>query len=122
MEILLGEKKVLYNGNIVGISDEPVIFKISQLIFEINIYDDILKSEPRVFTEIAENNERMIINLVNFDNSLGRGNIKPLILGTLNGRELLFSFKVYSSHNSNNLNKITTYSLEYTFYSGKKVL
>ena len=120
MEILLGEKKVLYNGTIVGISGEPVIFKISSLIFEINITDDLLISNSRVLTKITKDNERMIINLINFDNSLGRGNIKPLVLGHLGGEELLLSFKVYSSHN-NDFDKITTYSLEYTFYSGEKV-
>jgi hypothetical protein len=57
----------------------------------------------------------LILNLINFNNKIGQGNVEPLNIGTLDNRELFLSFRVTSG------NEIFARTLDYTFYLGKVV-
>lgn len=64
----------------------------------------------------AEDVKGLKINIYNSDSIHGAGIVKPIYIGSLDGRELWLayrSFKVSSEHDS--------WSLEYVFYKGDEV-
>lgn len=96
MNIKIGEYDVHSNGTVIGLFNEPVTFSIENLNFEFNFKNDKENKEQKVNSEIAPDGTKLVLNFTNFNNSLGSGNITPYKVGTLNHRELLLNFRVYS--------------------------
>jgi hypothetical protein len=98
MKIKVGKYEVLESGTIVGNENESIDFAIAEDIgFTIRIVftTDSELTEPHIN---AENYDKVGAKLtfINFDNSIGIGNIVPVQIGTLNGKEFLLNYRVYS--------------------------
>jgi hypothetical protein len=116
MKIKVGKYDVLESGTIVGNENEPIDFSIAEDIgFTIRIVfgTDSEQTEPQIN---AENYDKVGAKLTfnNFDNSIGIGNVIPLQIGTLNHRELLLNYRVYSLNKGGKI-------FHYTWLLGEEV-
>jgi len=116
MKIKVGNYDVLNSGTIVSIENEPIDFSIAEdigftirIIFKTNTEEKepIIKAEK--FDKVGAE-----LTFWNFNNSIGIGNVTPLNIGSLNSRELLLNYRVYS------LNKGGK-TLHYTWLLGEEV-
>lgn len=116
MEIKVGDYDVHKEGTIIGNENEPIDFifnKTTGFIIRISFIQDTKNKETRVDAETFDKKGGHL-KFTNFNNSLGIGNTAPLKIGTLNYRELLLNYRVYSI---DNLAK----TFHYTWLLGKEV-
>lgn len=95
MKIKIGEYEVLGNGTIVSNTKSPIIFEIEGLTFEITFEDKPTTEEVYMKPTVSETGDRMLLNFVNFDSPLGAGNMNPIKLATIKGRELFLNCRIY---------------------------
>lgn len=84
LKIKTGNTEIISNG-VVHLSEPKVRFELDGLII---IYNFIIDSGETRFSAEVINNE-MIISLFNFSNTLGEGLLKPIEIGTFQGKPLL---------------------------------
>ncbi len=116
MEIKVGEYDVFKDGTIVATENQTIDFVFveeTDFIIRIVFKTNSTNNEPNI---IAENlgSAGAQLNFINFNNSFGIGNTAPIIIGTLNDRELYLNYMVYA------LNKGGK-SFQYTWLLGKEV-
>ena len=92
LKISTGGNEVIATGT-VHLSEPEVKFELANLIIKYKFVID--SGEPRYTGEIVNN--EMVISLHNFNNSLGEGILKPIEIGTLNGRDLLATCYVHTT-------------------------
>lgn len=122
LEVKFGEKiRVFESGTLIQYKQENLTFELkgendtkNPIQVEVRFVNDFEKKETRMFFENGGANH-LIMNLENFDNKIGHGNIEPLRIGTLDNNELYFSFRVTSG------NENFPRTFEYTFYLGEEV-
>lgn len=107
--------EIFDSGTIISFRNESIIFYLTDdlkitLSFINDPSNQSQKMNPRPI-----NNKEMILELTNFNNSLGTGTTEPLKLGTLNNRVLYLNFVVYSL----GINSQKTFN--YTWYLGEEV-
>ncbi|MBC3336611.1 hypothetical protein HU732_09930 [Pseudomonas proteolytica] len=72
----------------------PIDFVVAGLKFRIAFKDDFSSPTSRYVSEIID--QTLVLNLYNFNNSLGEGVLEPLIIATTNGRDIALTFYVFS--------------------------
>jgi hypothetical protein len=116
MEIKVGNYDVFKDGTIVGNENEPIDFIIiKELGFTIRIVfssDSNIKDAQIKATEFDK--VGALLTFVNFNNSIGIGNIEPLLIGHFNNRELFLNYRVYSLEKGGK-------TFHYTWLLGKEV-
>lgn len=98
MKIKVGEFEVFASGSIVGNNDESIDFIIDENInymVRLTFVDDsTIQGDSAKAKKIGTNG--IEITFINYNSSLGTGNIIPLKLGFVNGKELYFNYRIYS--------------------------
>lgn len=72
----------------------PIDFVVAGLKFRIAFKDDSSSQTSRYVSEIID--QTLVLNLYNFNNSLGEGVLEPLVIASTNGRNIAITFYVYS--------------------------
>jgi hypothetical protein len=115
MEIKVGNYDVIKDGTIVGNENEPIDFIFIKeigftirLVFEtdLNIKGPEIKASE--FGKVGA-----LMTFVNFNNSIGIGNVDPIKIGNFNKRELFLNYRVYSLEKGGK-------SFHYTWLLGKE--
>ena len=107
MDIFTGEYKVLYSGTFHAIAAEKTSFIIADLIIKF-VFEDREGEKPEVKT--SSDGKTATFTFINFYDALGAGNVSPVKLGTLDNKELYFSYRISA------LEKRDLRSFEYTIY------
>lgn len=116
MEIKVGQFDVLKDGTIVGNENEPIDFIfIKEIGFTIRVFfrtDKTIKG-PKIHADKFEK-AGALLTFYNFNNSIGIGNVEPIVVGVFNTRQLLLNYRVYSLDKGGK-------SFHYTWLLGKEV-
>lgn len=117
IKIKIGELDVYEKGSLIntdGKNIEILLGSKHQFTAEFKFSTDTENKETR-FEAYNINKIGIGLNFINFNNSLGTGNVKPVKVGWLEGRSLFLNFRVYG------INKVQGYIFEYTWLLGKTV-
>jgi len=113
MKIYTKDKEILDTGLIITFKNEPVIFELSEnLKYTVILKDDATIEGQHVQPKVISN-EELMLTLINFNNSLGAGNIEPLKLGVMDGKTIYLNFIVYA------MSKEAQKTLQYTWFKDK---
>ncbi|WP_299150985.1 DUF6864 domain-containing function [uncultured Dokdonia sp.] len=117
IKIKIGDLDVYHKGSLVnptGDNLEITMGSHSDFTAEFEFKKDSNNEDTRIE---AFQIERTGIGLrfINFNNTLGTGNVTPLRVGWLEGRSIFLNYRVYP------INSEEGYILEYTWLLGKKV-
>jgi hypothetical protein len=115
-KILIGELEVYESGNIVSTEKKILITLQSENPFTLEVELSFPEEEKETKMEAYQIEQVGIgIRLINFNNSLGTGNIKPMKIGWFNGRSLFINYRLIP------INKNEGGVFNYTFLLGKIV-
>jgi len=114
IKISTGNYDVIDSGTVINIVNETIEFVISDLTYVIEFRNDSEKANNPVEKEVI-NNRSLRLVFYNYNNSLGTGNLNPVAIGTIKGRRLFISYRVYAL--SDNSGK----AFHYTFLLEKEV-
>lgn len=92
LKVTTSNYEVIASG-LVHLTEPELTFNLANLILKFNFKSG--SDGTRVDAEVIDG--ALIINLYNFDNSLGQGKIEPIEIGTLGGRRLFSTFYVNTS-------------------------
>lgn len=106
--VTAGGKQLIESG-VIHLDVNEVTFQVRNLYFVFKFIAD--KDNTRYESEVDSENNRLLFNLYNFNNSLGQGLLSPAQVGTLGGKKLYVSWFVHSIDIENNLR-----SFQYAFY------
>lgn len=113
VETKTGNYEIIASGQFILLSEGESSISITKggekLKFTFLFKEDDSK-EPKLQNDLISDKE-LSFSFFNFNNSLGLGNTVPLEVGSLDGKKLLFSYRVFSLTDKN------LRTLEYTFYS-----
>mgnify|MGYP001369193571 CR=1 FL=1 len=116
MKIKVGNYDILDSGTIVGNLNEPIDFIIDEnvdftvrLVFE---NDSAQTNHSRRAEKFGRNGVQLIFT--NYNNSLGTGNVTPVLIGKYNKRELYLNFRIYPLESAGK-------HIHYTWLLGKEV-
>lgn len=114
-KIKIGEYDVISSGEILTHDNHDISFDFESIMFTFSFVCDENKEKSKLNAHVDENNKNHLhIELINFDNSLGRGLINPIEVGELEGKKLYIQFIV------SNLETKSTRIFEYTWLTNKK--
>jgi hypothetical protein len=117
IKIKIGELDVYEKGSLVNTTGENLEIALGsdhQFIALFEFTKDLEKTETRIEPFQIER-IGIGIKFINFNNTLGTGNINPLNLGWLEGRRIFLNYRVFP------INDEKGYIFEYTWLLGKKV-
>jgi hypothetical protein len=113
--------KVFDSGTVIQFSHEHLVLELKGVVditapifLEIRFLISKENSEALIKLENGGTN-RLIINLTNYNNRTNHGNVEPIRIGTLDSKELFFSFRVTSA------GETFPKTFAYTFYLGEEV-
>lgn len=95
MEILVGDYEVYKSGTVIGVKGQPMSFHIENLIITFEFVTDSEQPKLTVKTDIISSTHLKLI-FINFDDTLGAGNIKPVRLGNLGEKGLYLQYRIYT--------------------------
>ncbi|MFT5760920.1 MAG: hypothetical protein ACI8WA_000021 [Polaribacter sp.] len=113
----IGELDVYEKGSLINPNKENIEISLGskfQFLAEFKFTADIENKETRLEPYKLEK-VGIGLNFVNFNNSLGTGNVNPIRVGWLEGRNLFFNYRVFGINNDKGV------IFEYTWLLGKKV-
>ena len=117
MEVNLSSKnhKIIVSGTVCSFEDDPVIisFGTGANKLEITLSFEDTDSKELEQKTIVHSKKKLELKLLNFNNSLGNGNISPLYIGNLEDKDLFLTYRIYKLDNS----KIR--HIHYTIYQEK---
>lgn len=105
-------KEVISTGTVNVFDQKDLQFTFDDMKIVMEFIDD--KGEQKLNGEAIEE-KTLKLTLHNFNNSLGVGTTKPLVIGSINSKKLYMSFVVYS------LSSDSLKTVHYTFYLGEEV-
>ena len=105
--IKIGNMDVLQSGTVIGVINQPIEIMIDDLTIEFVFEDG--KDLKQIAKPESINNKHLRLTLINFNNSLGTGNMEPLAIGSYANKHLYLSYRIYSL--GENVGK----TLHYTF-------
>lgn len=122
LKINLGEEiDVFESGSLIQFKDEPIMFRLKgdidlvEVTVELRLsYTGGKDSKPSMEFENGGENH-LIIELFDFIDIINHGNIEPIIIGSLDNRELYFSYRITAAA------KDFANTIIYTFYLGKEI-
>ena len=92
INIKVGDLSLIDSGSIIVPEGLPIHFFIKDLEYVFTFSNDD-EGKPHTKT-ISNTGNKLEIEFVNFNDSIGVGNIKPLPMGRLEGQELLLMLRV----------------------------
>lgn len=96
LKVTTGKYEVISSG-VVHTTETEVKFELANLTYTFRLKDD--SGEKRYDGEdVGENS--LVINLYNFNSSMGEGKIEPVEIGNLGGRRLFVTWFVTSLQNN----------------------
>jgi len=95
MKISVGDYEVYESGTVIGVLGQPITFRIENLSYTLEFVTDSEQPKLTVKTEALSSTHLKIV-FVNFDDSLGAGNIKPIKFGNLGERDLCLQYRIYT--------------------------
>lgn len=109
MNIKTGDYKIITSGTVISFNLEPLFFDLAP---DFKVRLKFLFEGDRTKNSLRFEVENLVLNilLINFNNSLGIGNTPVLPLGSIDGKEILLNFVVYS------LSEESPKTVHYTFY------
>lgn len=109
LSVIVGDKELLTSGVVHLQNQKEISFRLANLNFIFRFTSDTDK--PRFTGEMVE--DKLILNLFNFKNSLGEGRLDPVQIGTFESRKLYVTWYV-------NTVEVETDSriFQYAFYLG----
>ena len=116
MEIKVGQYDVLKDGTIISNENEPIDFVfIKEIGFTIRVFfkTELSINDPKIQAEKFDK-VGALLTFYNFDNSIGIGNVEPMLVGAFNNRQLFLNYRVYSLDKGGK-------SFHYTWLLGKEV-
>jgi hypothetical protein len=116
MKIKVGDFDVYESGSVVGNDNEPIDFIIDATVdFTVRLAFVTDTNQKEHSAKADKFGQRGVqITFINYNNSLGTGNITPLKLGRLNGRELFLNYRIYCLDKGGK-------HIHYTWLLGKEV-
>jgi hypothetical protein len=121
VKISFGQKiKVFDTGTVIQYNHENIVLELTgqidhaTLFFEFRFQTNNENQDVQINLENGGAN-RLIFNLINFENRINHGNVEPAKLGTLDNKELFLSFRVTSGKDT------FPRTFVYTFYLGEEV-
>lgn len=102
LQIFIDGYEIIETGS-VAIHSSSITFKIRGLTYVLEFQDDSVNSDRKFRAEnLVEDPKGLKLILINFNDSLGVGNIgSPMHMGTTAGKDLFLSLRVYSLSGSN---------------------
>lgn len=91
-KVKVGDFDVIESGSVITMIDSDIHFFVKGLEF-VFIFTKTDGNEPRI-KAVSNNGRKLVIELQNFDNSLGTGNVNPIPMGRINGNDLFIMFRV----------------------------
>ena len=116
MQIRVGNFDVFYHGVVIGNENEHIDFLIAEevgFIIRVIFKNDFTDKSARIHAEGFQKAGAQL-TFYNFDSSLVMGNINPLNIGVLNGRELFLNYRVTSLEKGGK-------TFQFTWLLGKEV-
>lgn len=106
---------IINHGTVCTFENDPLTIKFGldnhlSLIF---IFKEDGTKISKIQTSADSLGIELTLELYNFTNVLGVGNVTPIEIGVLNGKKLLINFRVYTFENNN------TKTIHYTIYHEK---
>lgn len=117
IKIKIGELDVYEKGSLVNTTGDKLEIALGSQ-YQFIAKFEFIKDTENVETRIEPFQIERIgvgIKFINFNNTLGTGNITPMRVGWLEGRSIFLNYRVFPINNE------TGYILEYTWLLGKKV-
>ena len=96
MKVKIGDYEVYADGTIISLPNEPVRFFIEDLTYEMIFKDDIEISEQKTEATQTPDKKGIILTFINFNNSLGTSNVKPLPLGFINDKDIFLNYRIHA--------------------------
>ena len=96
MTLGIPDYEVLLSGTIIGVPNKLIVFKVKDLVFELEFLTNKENPEQRLEPIIDESGKVLRMKFHNFNNSLGTGNLEPFKLGFVGDKHLYFSYRIYS--------------------------
>lgn len=91
-KIKIGDFDLLESGSIITMRDADIRFFIKDLEY---VFHFVNNEEHEAKIQVISNNgKKMEVELQNFNDALGIGNVNPLPMGTIEGNDLFFFFRV----------------------------
>lgn len=112
VKIKTSGKDVIASGSVNTFSHDNLEINIAQFKF---IFNFINSGSEQKIEYRNDGNETLILDIFNFNNSLGTGVSSPVKIGTLMDRELFLGFMIYTS------NPTASKLVHYTFTLGNSV-
>lgn len=92
VSVKVGNLTLLDSGTVIAPKGAPIHFVIKDLEYIFSFVNEG-EEKPKIRT-ISNTGKRLEIELINFNDVVGVGNINPMSMGTIDGQELLLMFRV----------------------------
>lgn len=110
--IRVGEFSLMESGSIISPKGADIHFFIRDLEYVFS-FVDLADEKPQIKTK-SNNGKKLEIELVNFNDAVGIGNINPLPMGQIDGLDIFIMFRVAQLKEGGK-------TMHYTWYSRKKI-
>lgn len=90
--VKVGDFDVLESGTVITMRDADIHFFIKGLEYVFRFIKT--EGEEAGIKMVSNNGQKLVVELQNFDNSLGTGNVNPIPMGKIDGKELYILFRV----------------------------
>ena len=91
-KVKVGEFDLIESGSIITMKDANIHFFIQDLEYEFR-FTKAEGNELKI-NIVSNTGKKLVVELQNFDNSLGAGNINPMPMGTVNGNDMYLLYRV----------------------------
>jgi len=110
IKLKIGEHEVLATGSVIGDPQTPIQIELQNLSLNLRFETNNDNRDKQVIVT-NQTSTSLELTFTNFDNPTGTGNRMPIHLGTLNGKDLYFNYRIYALDGE--VGKL----LHYTFYA-----
>lgn len=91
-KVKVGDFDVLESGTVITMRDADIHFFIKELEYVFQ-FAKTEENEAKI-RMVSNDGRKLVVELQNFDNSLGTGNVNPIPMGKLDGKDLFILFRV----------------------------
>lgn len=100
-KINIGEYEVLASGVVMTHLDKGIQFHIGGLTFDIGFSVNTENQESKINATTSPDNPKYLkIDLVNYDNNLGKGLVFPVMVGNFDGKDIYLQFSTSTFSNT----------------------
>lgn len=113
-KIFSGPTEIISSGSVISYSGHPIDMTLDFNDWELKIIYKFEDGESQKFNVKAIDNNTIEVTFINFNNSLGIGNVQPVKLAMHKGKLIFLSFRIYSLSDSDDR------MMHYTLYKNLK--